>query len=115
MTITRRQTLTGIAAGALMTGIRPGFAQASEIVIGGSIPLTGVFAFAGVGINDGISDYVKIVNEGGGIVGRKVRYFPEDTSYKVDQSVAVFNKITGSNPVNFYYGDFDRLLEDHKS
>jgi branched-chain amino acid transport system substrate-binding protein len=105
MTITRRQTLTGIAAGALMTGIRPGFAQASEIVIGGSIPLTGVFAFAGVGINDGISDYVKIVNEGGGIVGRKVRYFPEDTSYKVDQSVAVFNKITGSNPVNFYYGD----------
>ena len=75
MTITRRQTLTGIAAGALMTGIRPGFAQASEIVIGGSIPLTGVFAFAGVGINDGISDYVKIVNEGGGIVGRKVRYF----------------------------------------
>jgi branched-chain amino acid transport system substrate-binding protein len=105
MTITRRQALTGIAAGALATGMRPGFAQAGEIVIGGSIPLTGVFAFAGVGINDGISDYVKIINEGGGIAGRKVRYVPEDTSYKVDQSVAVFNKITGSNPVNFYYGD----------
>ena len=74
-------------------------------MIGGSIPLTGVFAFAGVGINDGISDYVKIANEGGGIGGRKVRYVAEDTSYKVDQSVAVFNKITGSNPVNFYYGD----------
>jgi branched-chain amino acid transport system substrate-binding protein len=105
MTITRRQALTGIAAGALATGMRPTFAQAGEIVIGGSIPLTGVFAFAGVGINDGISDYVKIINEGGGIAGRKVRYVPEDTSYKVDQSVAVFNKITGSNPVNFYYGD----------
>jgi branched-chain amino acid transport system substrate-binding protein len=105
MTMTRRQALTGIAAGALMTGMRPGFAQAGEIVIGGSIPLTGVFAFAGVGINDGISDYVKIANEGGGIGGRKVRYVAEDTSYKVDQSVAVFNKITGSNPVNFYYGD----------
>jgi branched-chain amino acid transport system substrate-binding protein len=105
MTITRRQALTGIAAGALATGMRPAFAQGGEIVIGGSIPLTGVFAFAGVGINDGISDYVKIVNEGGGIAGRKVRYVPEDTSYKVDQSVAVFNKITGSNPVNFYYGD----------
>lgn len=105
MTITRRQALTGIAAGALMTGMRPGFAQAGDIVIGGSIPLTGVFAFAGVGINDGISDYVKIANEGGGIGGRKVRYVAEDTSYKVDQSVAVFNKITGSNPVNFYYGD----------
>ena len=105
MTITRRQALTGIAAGALATGMRPTFAQAGEIVIGGSIPLTGVFAFAGVGINDGISDYVKLINAGGGIAGRKVRYVPEDTSYKVDQSVAVFNKITGSNPVNFYYGD----------
>jgi branched-chain amino acid transport system substrate-binding protein len=105
MSTTRRQALTGIAAGALMTGMPRGFAQAGEIVIGGSIPLTGVFAFAGVGINDGISDYVKIANEAGGIAGRKVRYVPEDTSYKVDQSVAVFNKITGSNPVNFYYGD----------
>ena len=84
-------------------------------MIGGSIPLTGVFAFAGIGINDGITDYVKIVNEAGGIAGRKVRYVAEDTGYKVDQSVAVFNKITGSNPVNFYYGDFDRLLEDHQS
>ncbi len=106
MTITRRQALVaGLGAGAMMTGIRPGFAQAGDIVIGGSIPLTGVFAFAGVGINDGITDYVKIANESGGIGGRRVRYVAEDTSYKVDQSVAVFNKITGSNPVNFYYGD----------
>jgi len=104
--ITRRQTLAaGLGAAAYLTGARPGFAQASEIVIGGSIPLTGVFAFAGIGLNDGINDYVKMVNEAGGIAGRKVRYIPEDTGYKVDQSVAVFNKITGSNAVNFYYGD----------
>lgn len=104
--LTRRQTLAaGIGAGALLAGARPSAAQASEIVIGGSIPLTGVFAFAGVGVNDGIADYVKIVNEAGGVAGRRVRYIPEDTGYKVDQSVAVFNKITGSNAVNFYYGD----------
>ena len=106
MTTTRRQTLAfGLGAGALMTGLRPVAAQAAEVVIGGSIPLTGVFAFAGLGINDGITDYVKIINEQGGVAGRKVRYVAEDTGYKVDQSVAVFNKITGSNPVNFYYGD----------
>ena len=107
MTITRRSTLAGAIAGAavLGAGLRPAAAQASEIVIGGSIPLTGVFAFAGIGINDGIADYVKIINEGGGIAGRKLRYVPEDTGYKVDQSIAVFNRITGSNPVNFYYGD----------
>ncbi len=48
---------------------------------------------------------MKIVNDAGGIAGRKVRYVAEDTGYKVDQSVAAFNKITGSNPVNFYYSD----------
>lgn len=106
MSITRRQALAaGIGAGALAAGIRPGFAQAGEIVIAGSIPLTGVFAFAGIGINDGLSDYVKIANEAGGVGGRKVRYVYEDTGYKVDQSVAVFNKLTGSNAVNFYYSD----------
>ncbi|HRL97054.1 MAG TPA: ABC transporter substrate-binding protein [Comamonas denitrificans] len=78
---------------------------ADEIVIGGSIPMTGVFAFAGVGINAGIEDYVKIVNEAGGIAGRKVRYVPEDTGYKVDVSVATFKKITSQNKVNLYYGD----------
>ncbi|WP_332775211.1 ABC transporter substrate-binding protein [Polaromonas sp.] len=81
-------------------------AQANEdIVIGGSIPMTGVFAFAGVGINAGISDYVKIANDAGGIKGRKLRYVPEDTGYKVDVSVAAFKKITSQNKIHLYYGD----------
>src|SRR4051794_9957335 len=79
-------------------------AQANEdIVIGGSIPMTGVFAFAGIGINAGMADYVKIVNDAGGIKGRKLRYVPEDTGYKVDVSVAAFKKITSQNKVNLYY------------
>ncbi|WP_180682453.1 ABC transporter substrate-binding protein [Tepidicella baoligensis] len=78
---------------------------AEEIVIGGSIPMTGVFAFAGVGINAGIQDYVKIVNDAGGIHGRRIRYVPEDTGYRVDASVAAFKKITSQNRVNLYYGD----------
>lgn len=76
-----------------------------EIVIGGSIPMTGVFAFAGIGIHAGIGDYVKMVNDAGGIKGRKLRYVPEDTGYKVDASVAAYKKITSQNKVNFYYGD----------
>jgi branched-chain amino acid transport system substrate-binding protein len=81
-------------------------AQSSdEIVIGGSIPMTGVFAFAGVGVNAGIQDYVKILNDAGGIKGRKVKYVAEDTGYKVDASVAAFKKITSQNKVNLYYGD----------
>ena len=76
-----------------------------DIVLGGSIPLTGVFAFAGVGIDAGIRDYVKIVNDAGGIKGRKLRYVPEDTGYKIDQSIAAFKKITSQNKVNLYYAD----------
>lgn len=81
-------------------------AQAQEdIVIGGSIPMSGVFAFAGIGVHAGIQDYLKIVNDAGGIKGRKFKYVFEDTAYKPDVSVAAFKKITGGNKVNLYYAD----------
>lgn len=96
--------LAGVAAMAV-TPAASAQGQANDIVIGGSIPMTGVFAFAGIGIHAGITDYVKIVNEQGGIKGRKLRYVPEDTAYKVDVSVAAFKKITSQNKVNLYYGD----------
>jgi branched-chain amino acid transport system substrate-binding protein len=104
----RRNLMLGAAAAGATALTHPlsVLAQGSEeIVIGGSIPMTGVFAFAGVGINAGIQDYVKIVNDAGGIKGRKVKYVPEDTGYKVDVSVATFKKITSQNKVNVYYGD----------
>ena len=100
----RRRSIV-LAAGAALASPALVHAQAEDIVLGGSIPMTGVFAFAGIGINAGIADYVKIVNDGGGIKGRKLRYVPEDTGYKVDVSVAAFKKITSQNKVNLYYGD----------
>lgn len=105
-TSSRRRSLL-LAAGASLAAPLAARAQAGgeDIVIGGSIPMTGVFAFAGVGINAGMGDYVKMVNEAGGIKGRKIRYVPEDTGYKVDVSVAAFKKITSQNKVNLYYGD----------
>ncbi|SFO49621.1 amino acid/amide ABC transporter substrate-binding protein, HAAT family [Variovorax sp. PDC80] len=103
--VLRRRELI-VAAGAALAAPLSVHAQAGEdIVIGGSIPMTGVFAFAGIGINAGIADYVKIVNDAGGIKGRKLRYVPEDTGYKVDVSVATYKKITSQNKVNLYYGD----------
>ncbi len=106
LTSQRRRSLL-LAAGASLVAPLTAHAQASgdEIVIGGSIPMTGVFSFAGVGVNAGIADYVKIINDAGGVKGHKVRYVPEDTGYKVDVSVAAFKKITSQNKVNLYYGD----------
>lgn len=80
-------------------------APLDDIVFGASVPLTGVFAFAGIGIDAGIKDYLSILNEGGGVAGRKVKYVAEDTGYKVDQSMASFKKITSQNKVNLYYAD----------
>ncbi|HEX2553383.1 MAG TPA: ABC transporter substrate-binding protein [Microvirga sp.] len=104
-TWTRRGLAGIIAAGLALGAIEAGAQSNEDIVLGGSIPLTGVFAFAGVGIHAGIQDYLKIVNDGGGIKGRKIKYVAEDTAYKVDASVAAFNKITGQEKVSLYYGD----------
>lgn len=104
----RRGMIAGssAAAGAAAFGFGPAGAQANApIVLGGSIPLTGVFAFAGIGVHAGIQDYLKILNDGGGIKGRPVKYVAEDTAYKVDASVAAFNKINSQEKVSLYYGD----------
>ena len=101
----KRRTVLGMAMAAGLVGGMPAAQAADDIVLGGSIPLTGVFAFAGEGIHAGIQDYVEIVNKAGGIEGRMIKYVPEDTAYKVDASVAAFNKITSQYDTNFYYGD----------
>lgn len=106
MHVPRLTRWLGALAGAAAMAAAPAVqAQSDDIVIGGSIPMTGVFAFAGIGIHAGITDYVKIINDQGGIKGRKLRYVPEDTAYKVDVSVAAFKKITSQNKVHLYYGD----------
>lgn len=116
MTINKRDLLTlGLASAA--SALAPNVlaqkaaakaapaAPAEDIVLGASVPLTGVFAFAGIAVDAGMKDYLTILNEGGGIKGRKVRYVGEDTGYKVDQSMAVFKRITSQHKVNLYYGD----------
>ena len=111
MTITKRALLALGAALAVpqlaLAQAKPAAKAASteDIVFGASVPLTGVFAFAGIAIDQGIKDYLSILNEGGGIKGRKLRYVAEDTGYKVDQSMAVFKRITSQNKVSLYYAD----------
>ncbi|MBW7472142.1 ABC transporter substrate-binding protein [Marinobacter sp. F4218] len=91
---------------AALTVAAPALAQDKEpIVFGGSIPLSGVFAFAGVHLHAGLTDYTSWINSQGGINGHPVKYVMEDTGYEVDRSVAAFKKITGSNTVPVYYGD----------
>lgn len=111
--IAKRKLLTGALAAAASAALplaaraqaKGAAASKDDIVLGASVPMTGVFAFAGIGIDAGIKDYLSIVNGQGGIKGRKVRYVAEDTAYKVDQSMAVFKKITSQEKVHLYYAD----------
>ncbi|MGB3071378.1 MAG: ABC transporter substrate-binding protein [Ottowia sp.] len=105
----RRRSFTlgaGLAAAGIVWKPETALAQGKpDIVIGASIPLSGIFAATAYSYHNALQDYVKIVNEQGGVDGRKLRYHAEDTAYKVDLSVAAFNKITARETVNFYYGD----------
>lgn len=112
--------LFGVASGLALGGLVSGTALAQDeettvgaaadeedaIVIGGSIPMTGVFAFAGLAFNEGLRDFVRWVNEEhGGVNGRKFRYVGQDTGYDADESVGVFQRITSREDVDFYFGD----------
>jgi len=108
MKMDRRTVLRGVSAIAL-GGLQPvGAAIAQDkpdLVLGASLPLTGFFGSTSGAVNVGMRDYVAYINEKGGIAGRKVRYEVEDTGYKVDVSVSVFNKITAKDKVHLYYAD----------
>ena len=64
----RRKVLSYAAAGCLALGLGVQARAADDIVIGGSMPMTGVFAFAGIALNNAFQDYVKIVNDAGGTI-----------------------------------------------
>jgi branched-chain amino acid transport system substrate-binding protein len=108
-TFNRRQVVQGLGAAAVLSPFTAGssFAQAhaGDIVIGAAQPITGVFAFAGLAMNNGLADYVSWKNSTGGIAGKKLRYVAEDSSFKVDQSAAIFKKIMASEKPSFFYCD----------
>jgi branched-chain amino acid transport system substrate-binding protein len=107
--ITRRQVVQSIGAAAALGPFAIGRSQAQahkdDIVIGASQPITGVFSFAGVAMNQGLNDFCAWKNGKGGVLGRKLRYVSEDSGFKLDQGVAIFKKIMAEEKPNFFYGD----------
>jgi branched-chain amino acid transport system substrate-binding protein len=102
----RRLVQAGLgAAGLSALPMSSAIAQSGEIVVGAAPPITGVFAFAGVGLHQGLGDYCEWRNANGGVAGRKLRYVGEDSAYKMDQAMAVFKKIMGAHRPPVFYGD----------
>lgn len=112
--ISRRTLVQGLGAsalGPLMVGHGLAQAQPSEIVIGAAQPITGVFAFAGLAMHNGLNDFIQWKNSKGGVQGRKLRYVAEDSSFKVDQGVAIFKKIMAAEKPSFFYCDGTPLVK----
>jgi len=103
----RRMVGAGVgAAGLAALPLHSAIAQSGEIVIGAAPPITGVFAFAGAGLHQGLGDYCEWRNATkGGVAGRKLRYIGEDSGYKMDQAMSVFKKIMGAHKPPVFYGD----------
>jgi branched-chain amino acid transport system substrate-binding protein len=107
--INRRQIVQGLGAAATLgpfaIGSSQGQTHKGDIVIGAAQPITGVFSFAGVAMNNGINDYCAWRNAKGGVMGRKLKYVAEDSGFKLDQSVAIFKKIMAAEKPTFFYGE----------
>ena len=105
----RRHALKSVAAATGLSALGlplTTWAQSGELVVAAAPPITGVFAFAGVGLNMGVNDYCEWRNEArGGIMGRKLRYISEDSGYKMDQAMAVFKKLMAAHKPPVFYGD----------
>jgi branched-chain amino acid transport system substrate-binding protein len=83
----------------------PSFAQATpgvtatEIRLGAITALTGFGAPFGVPVAHGADAYYKMLNDAGGIDGRKIRLLVEDSNFNAEKSVAAARKLVGSDDV----------------
>ena len=65
----------------------------TEVIIGGVVDLSGPIAFMGKGVSRGANTYFQMINDQGGIHGRKIKYLVEDDGYSPPKSVAAAKKL----------------------
>jgi len=91
-----RRTVLASAALALAAAALPALAFENkaegvlekEIVLGSSQPLSGTLAYMGKAVDEGIHTYFDMVNEQGGVNGRKLKLITYDDELKPAKSVA---------------------------
>ncbi|MBD3848090.1 ABC transporter substrate-binding protein [Bosea sp. SSUT16] len=86
----------GAAAASAQTG--PGV-SASEVRLGSWQPLSGPVSIYGVPVRAGADAYFNLVNEQGGIKGRKIKFIVEDNAFNPQRTVAAARKLIGSDEV----------------
>jgi ABC-type branched-subunit amino acid transport system substrate-binding protein len=95
--------MAGVMAVVLATGACGGSASNTaddkEIKIGAWYPLTGAVAASGVPQHAGADAYFKMINDKGGINGRKVNWIVKDNAFDPQQTVQIARELVGQDKV----------------
>lgn len=73
--------------------------------------LTGPAAEGGKFQGEGFTEYVKWINDQGGIRGRKINLSVEDTTFKVDVAVANLKKALAAGRVDYMFGESTAMIQ----
>lgn len=80
------------------------------IVIGASLPLTGMFSEPGTAVQQGYEVWTDMVNEAGGLLGRPVELTILDNASDQDTAVADYERLITVDEVELVVGPFSSLL-----
>src|SRR4051794_41707275 len=85
-------------------------ASSKPIRIGASLPLTGDFSEPGKAANQGYKVWQKMVNDQGGLLGRKVQIIVRDDASDQNTVVSDYNGLISRQKVDMLLGTFSSLL-----
>src|SRR6266568_6724811 len=98
------KTLAGLAlllSGPAFAAEEPGI-SATEIKVGGVFPFSGPASSIGL-VGKGLIAYIQLVNDRGGINGRKINYIAYDDAYSPPKAVEHVRKLVESDEVAFMF------------
>jgi branched-chain amino acid transport system substrate-binding protein len=99
-----------VAAGCGSGGDNSSDSSKSPIKIGASLPLTGDFSEPGKAARQGYQVWQNMVNDHGGLLGRKVQIVVRDDASDQNTVVADYNALISRQKVNLLLGTFSSLL-----
>lgn len=110
----RMGAIIGTAALALSAcgggGDTGGDSKDDPIMVGISLPLTGDFSEPGKGVQRGYESWAKVVNDNGGLLGRKVKLKILDDQSNADRVVADYESLIAQDEVDLVFGPFSTRL-----
>src|ERR1700742_1867690 len=94
--------LAFMLATSAIAGETPGV-TATEVKVGGIFPFSGPASSIGL-VGRGVLGYVQMINDRGGINGRKINYIAMDDAYSPPKAVEHARKLVESDEVAFIFG-----------